>query len=121
MAQRVLLAGAVSCEPDLLVADEPTTALDVTVQAEVLDLVRSLQKETGMGVVLVTHNFGVVADLCDTVAVMRGGRVIETAAVAEVFAHPRHPYTRSLLDSTLETAQPRRSLTDLTAREAVHE
>ena len=78
MAQRVLIAGAVSCNPDLLIADEPTTALDVTVQAEVLDLLRDLQAEFDMGVLLVTHNFGVVADLCDRVSVMRDGRIVET-------------------------------------------
>ena len=81
MAQRVLIAGAVSCDPDLLIADEPTTALDVTVQAEVLDLLRDLQAELNMGVILVTHNFGVVADLCDRVSVMRDGRIVETGPV----------------------------------------
>ena len=88
MAQRVLIAGAVSCNPDLLIADEPTTALDVTVQAEVLDLIRELQAEREMGVILVTHNFGVVADLCDTVAVMQSGRIVETAPADQLFAAP---------------------------------
>ncbi len=77
MAQRVLIAGAVSCEPRLLIADEPTTALDVTVQAEVLELLRELQGELGMSMLLVTHNFGVVADICDRVAVMQEGRLVE--------------------------------------------
>jgi peptide/nickel transport system permease protein len=103
MAQRVLIAGAVSCNPELLIADEPTTALDVTVQADVLDLIRSLQAERGMGVVLVTHNFGVVADLCDQVAVMRNGEIIEVAAVNDLFANPREEYTRLLLDSALDS------------------
>jgi peptide/nickel transport system permease protein len=107
MAQRVLIAGAVSCDPDLLIADEPTTALDVTVQAEVLDLMRSLQQERGMGIVLVTHNFGVVADICDRVTVMQTGRIVETAPVRQLFTAPQHPYTRMLLDSTLEGAEPR--------------
>ncbi|HET6393116.1 MAG TPA: dipeptide/oligopeptide/nickel ABC transporter permease/ATP-binding protein [Blastococcus sp.] len=107
MAQRVLIAGAVSCEPDLLIADEPTTALDVTVQAEVLDLLRDLQGELGMGVLLVTHNFGVVADLCDRVSVMRSGRIVETGPAREIFADPRHEYTRSLFDAILEDAAPR--------------
>jgi peptide/nickel transport system permease protein len=111
MAQRVLIAGAVSCNPDLLIADEPTTALDVTVQAEVLDLIRELQAERGMGVVLVTHNFGVVADLCDTVAVMQSGSIVETAPAGELFAAPQHPYTRMLLGSTLEDSPPRTQLT----------
>ncbi|PNI08332.1 ABC transporter [Arthrobacter sp. AFG7.2] len=103
MAQRVLIAGAVSCNPELLIADEPTTALDVTVQADVLDLIRSLQAERGMGVVLVTHNFGVVADLCDQVAVMRDGEIVEVAAVTDLFMNPREEYTRLLLDSALDS------------------
>ena len=102
MAQRVLIAGAVAGDPDLLVADEPTTALDVTVQAEVLDLLRELRDERGLGMVLVTHDLGVVADLCDTVSVMRGGLVVESRPVRELFADPRHPYTRELLSSTLD-------------------
>lgn len=107
MAQRVLIAGAVSCNPELLIADEPTTALDVTVQADVLDLIRSLQAERGMGVVLVTHNFGVVADLCDQVAVMRDGEIVEVAEVTELFTNPREEYTRLLLESALDsTSKP---------------
>ena len=107
MAQRVLIAGAVSCKPDLLIADEPTTALDVTVQAEVLDLLRDLQAEFGMGLLLVTHNFGVVADLCDRVSVMSAGRIVETGPVRSLFADPRHPYTKSLFAAILEDAEPR--------------
>lgn len=107
MAQRVLIAGAVSCEPDLLIADEPTTALDVTVQAEVLNLLRELQDELNMGVILVTHNFGVVADLCDRVTVMQTGRVVETGPVRAIFNDARHPYTRQLLDAILEDTAPR--------------
>ncbi|MDR6417539.1 dipeptide/oligopeptide/nickel ABC transporter permease/ATP-binding protein [Pseudarthrobacter sulfonivorans] len=107
MAQRVLIAGAVSCEPDLLIADEPTTALDVTVQAEVLNLLRELQDELNMGVILVTHNFGVVADLCDRVSVMQSGRVVETGSVRAIFNDARHPYTRRLLDAILEDTAPR--------------
>ncbi|MFJ6283564.1 dipeptide/oligopeptide/nickel ABC transporter permease/ATP-binding protein [Pseudarthrobacter oxydans] len=107
MAQRVLIAGAVSCEPDLLIADEPTTALDVTVQAEVLNLLRELQDELTMGVILVTHNFGVVADLCDRVSVMQTGRVVETGPVRAIFNDAQHPYTRQLLDAILEDTAPR--------------
>ncbi|MWV60767.1 dipeptide/oligopeptide/nickel ABC transporter permease/ATP-binding protein [Rathayibacter sp. VKM Ac-2754] len=107
MAQRVLIAGAISCDPELIVADEPTTALDVTVQAEVLDLLRDLQKERGMGMLLVTHNFGVVADICDRVSVMQQGQIVETGQVDELFARPRHPYSRTLLGSTLESRPPR--------------
>ncbi|MFJ9563129.1 dipeptide/oligopeptide/nickel ABC transporter permease/ATP-binding protein [Streptomyces fuscichromogenes] len=119
MAQRVLIAGAVSCDPDLLIADEPTTALDVTVQAEVLDLMRSLQRERNMGMILVTHDFGVVADICDRVTVMQTGTVVESAPARELFAAPRHPYTRMLLASTLEDAEPRSALGRATARTAV--
>ena len=115
MAQRVLIAGAVSCQPDLLIADEPTTALDVTVQAEILDLLRDLQRDFDMGVILVTHNFGVVADLCDTVAVMRAGRIIETGPVRELFAHPKHPYTLSLFDAVLEIPEARCAVQGMTA------
>ncbi|MEU9783193.1 dipeptide/oligopeptide/nickel ABC transporter permease/ATP-binding protein [Streptomyces phaeochromogenes] len=110
MAQRVLIAGAVSCDPQLLIADEPTTALDVTVQAEVLDLMRSLQQEREMGMILVTHDFGVVADICDRVAVMQSGRIVETAPIEKIFASPEHTYTRMLLDSTLEGGPARAAL-----------
>lgn len=107
MAQRVLIAGAVSCEPKLLIADEPTTALDVTVQAEVLDLLRDLQSEMEMGIVMVTHNFGVVADLCDRVVVMQNGRVVETNDAETLFYAPAEPYTKTLLAATLDDAPPR--------------
>ncbi|SFF87216.1 dipeptide/oligopeptide/nickel ABC transporter permease/ATP-binding protein [Blastococcus tunisiensis] len=110
MAQRVLIAGAVSCDPELLIADEPTTALDVTVQAEVLDLLRSLVAERDLGVVLVTHDFGVVADLCDTVAVMQEGRIVEEAPAGRLFDAPEHEYTRMLLSSTLENSPSRQDL-----------
>lgn len=110
MAQRVLIAGAVSCDPELLIADEPTTALDVTVQAEVLDLLRGLQSESNMGLLLVTHNFGVVADLCDRVSVMQSGRIIETGPVGTILHDPQHPYTRSLLEAILEDGPPRQPL-----------
>jgi ABC-type dipeptide/oligopeptide/nickel transport system ATPase component/ABC-type dipeptide/oligopeptide/nickel transport system permease subunit len=111
MAQRVLIAGAVSCEPDLLIADEPTTALDVTVQAEVLDLLRDLQKRLGMGMVLVTHNFGVVADLADRVVVMQYGRVVETGDVRSILRNPVEEYTQVLLSSMLEGKTPMTMLT----------
>ncbi len=101
MAQRVLIAGAVSCRPRLLIADEPTTALDVTVQAEVLDVFRRLQEEIGMGILMVTHNIGVVSDICDRVAVMESGRVVEQGDVRTVLRTPSHPYTRDLLAAML--------------------
>lgn len=106
MAQRVLIAGAVSSDPDLLIADEPTTALDVTIQAEVLDLIRDLQSEFHMAVLLVTHNFGVVADLCDRVSVMKEGLIVETGPVRSIFKAPKHDYTRSLLDAMLDEDGP---------------
>ncbi len=102
MAQRVLIAGAVASEPDLIIADEPTTALDVTVQAEILDLLRDLQRETGTSLLLVTHNFGVVADLADRVAVMQYGRIVESGPVRDIFHDAQHPYTKSLLDAILD-------------------
>ncbi|MFS0735061.1 dipeptide/oligopeptide/nickel ABC transporter permease/ATP-binding protein [Microbacterium sp. 1P10UB] len=112
MAQRILIAGAISCDPDLLIADEPTTALDVTVQAEVLGMLRQLQKEMGLALLIVTHNFGVVADLADTVSVMRAGAIVETGPVAAVFADPQHPYTRTLFDALLDDAPTRAPFTD---------
>ncbi len=106
MAQRVLIAGAISCEPDLVIADEPTTALDVTVQADVLDLLRELQQRLNIGVILVTHNFGVVADLCDRVVVMQNGRLVEEGPVRDILRNPKEPYTQTLLGSMLEGKQP---------------
>ncbi|MFV2174880.1 dipeptide/oligopeptide/nickel ABC transporter permease/ATP-binding protein [Actinomadura sp. LOL_016] len=107
MAQRVLIAGAMSCDPELLIADEPTTALDVVVQAEVLGLLRRLQSERGLGVLLVTHNLGVVADLCDRVNVMRDGRVVESGPAPQVLGSPAEPYTRRLLDAVLDDVPAR--------------
>lgn len=106
MAQRVLIAGAISCDPDLIIADEPTTALDVTVQAEVLDVLRGLQQRLGMGIILVTHNFGVVADMCDRVLVMQKGRLVEGGDVRDILRTPQHPYTQMLLSSMLEGKEP---------------
>ena len=99
MRQRVMIAMALSCAPDLLIADEPTTALDVTVQAQILDLLRDLQAQTGMGIVLITHDLGVVAEMADEVAVMYSGRVVERATAAALFDDPQHPYTLGLLGS----------------------
>ena len=99
MRQRVLIAMALACRPRLLIADEPTTALDATVQIQILELLKTLQRAHGMAVLFVTHNLAVVAEIADRVGVMYGGRLVETAPAAELFGRPRHPYTRGLLDS----------------------
>jgi peptide/nickel transport system ATP-binding protein len=99
MRQRVLIAIALACQPDLLIADEPTTALDVTIQAQILDIINHLQKEMGMSVLFITHDLGVVAEVCDRVAVMYAGNIVEEGPVNEIFKNPSHPYTYSLLES----------------------
>jgi oligopeptide transport system ATP-binding protein len=99
MRQRVMIAMALSCNPKLLIADEPTTALDVTIQAQILDLMRNLQTETGAGVIMITHSMGVVAGMADRVQVMYAGHIVETASTEEIFANPRHPYTVGLMKS----------------------
>lgn len=98
MRQRVMIAMALSCKPQLLIADEPTTALDVTVQAQILDLLRSIKKEEGTAVMMITHDLGVVAEMCDHVAVMYAGSIVESAPVSLLFKDPKHPYTRGLID-----------------------
>ena len=99
LRQRVMIATALLCEPDLLIADEPTTALDVTVQVQILSLLAELQREAGLGLLLITHDLGVVARVADRVSVMYAGEVVETAGVADLFARPQHPYTRGLIAS----------------------
>ncbi len=99
MRQRVMIAMALSCEPDILIADEPTTALDVTIQAQILELMNKLQKELGMGIIMITHDLGVVAETCDDVAVMYCGQIVEHADVKTLFNHPQHPYTKGLIES----------------------
>jgi dipeptide transport system ATP-binding protein len=106
MNQRVMIAMAIACNPRLLIADEPTTALDVTIQAQILDLLRSLQKERGMALVLITHNMGVVADMAQRVAVMYAGQIVEQQRVDRLFAAPQHPYTEALLAALPERAAP---------------
>ena len=110
MRQRVMIAMALSCAPDLLIADEPTTALDVTVQAQILDLLRDLQQQTGMAIVLITHDLGVVAEMADEVAVMYAGRVVERATAAALFDDPQHPYTLGLLGSVPRLEENRERL-----------
>ncbi len=97
MAQRVMIAMALACEPDLLIADEPTTALDVTIQAQILDLMRDLREKTDTAIILITHDLGVVAEMCDRVAVMYAGEIVEQADVKTLFADPKHPYTQGLI------------------------
>ena len=99
MRQRVMIAMALACEPDILIADEPTTALDVTIQAQILELMQSLQKKLGMAIIMVTHDLGVIAEMCDEIVVMYGGRFCERGTADEIFYNPRHEYTRGLLRS----------------------
>ncbi|MFT6068364.1 MAG: oligopeptide/dipeptide ABC transporter ATP-binding protein [Bacteriovoracaceae bacterium] len=99
MRQRVMIAMSLACEPDILIADEPTTALDVTIQAQILELMNKLQKELGMGIIMITHDLGVVAETCDDVAVMYCGQIVERADVKTLFNHPQHPYTKGLMES----------------------
>jgi peptide/nickel transport system ATP-binding protein len=106
MRQRVMIAMALANDPQILIADEPTTALDVTIQAQILDLIRDLRDETGMGTIMITHDLGVVAEIADTVAVMYGGQVVETGPVAEVFNNPQHPYTIGLMTAMPQLDMP---------------
>ncbi len=99
MKQRIVIAIALACEPELLIADEPTTALDVTIQAQILDMMRSLQKKHGTSMILITHDLGVVAEMCDHCAVMYAGELVEYGTVEEIFDHPKHPYTKALYQS----------------------
>lgn len=111
LRQRVMIAMALACDPRILIADEPTTALDVTTQAQVLDLLRSLQRERGLSVILITHDMGVIAEMADDVAVMYLGRIVERGPVEQIFHNPRHPYTRALLRSIPSIlAKPRSKL-----------
>jgi peptide/nickel transport system ATP-binding protein len=99
MRQRVMIAMALSCNPEILIADEPTTALDVTIQAQILELMKSLQQQLGMSIILITHDLGVVAEMCDRVVIMYAGEIVEEADVLELFENPKHPYTKGLLSS----------------------
>ena len=110
MRQRVMIAMALACDPDLLIADEPTTALDVTVQAQILDLLRELQQQTGMAIILITHDLGIVAEMANEVAVMYAGRVVERASGTAIFDDPQHPYTLGLLGSIPKLEENRERL-----------
>ncbi len=113
MRQRVMIAMALSCEPKLLIADEPTTALDVTIQAQIIELLGDLRRRHGMAVLLITHDLGVVAEVCDRVVVMYAGQAVETGDVYEIFADPKHPYTKGLLDSLPSVDNPGLRLTSI--------
>lgn len=113
MRQRVMIAMALACSPDLLIADEPTTALDVTIQAQILELIDSLRHATEMGILLITHDLGIVAERSDHTCVMYAGRIVESAASAELFENPCHPYTRALLASLPQNAEPGKPLVTL--------
>lgn len=106
MRQRALIAMALACNPDVLIADEPTTALDVTTQAEIMDLIKRLQQSRGMAMLLITHDMGLVAEIADEIAVMRYGRIVEQGSADDIFHDPRHPYTRALLDATVKLGRP---------------
>ncbi len=107
MRQRAMIAMALSCNPELLIADEPTTALDVTIQAQILDLLRQLQRDEGMSILIITHDLGIIAEMADDVAVMYASKVVEQAPVAELFNHPLHPYTHGLFRSRPEPGKPK--------------
>ena len=109
MRQRVMIALALACKPEILIADEPTTALDVTIQAQILDLMKKLQRETGMAIIFITHDMGVIAETCQDVVVMYAGKVAESAATIELFKNPRHPYTQGLLASIPKLETPRKT------------
>jgi oligopeptide/dipeptide ABC transporter ATP-binding protein len=109
MRQRVMIAMALSCKPDILIADEPTTALDVTTQNQILELMRELQKDINMSIIFITHDLGVIAEMCDRVIVMYAGRIVEQAPVNEIYARPRHPYTKGLLASIPKLDSPPKS------------
>ena len=110
MQQRVLIAIALACNPELIIADEPTTALDVTIQAQILDLLREIRKKHGMGMILITHNMGVVAEMCEKILIMYGGVVVEEGPCVEVFKKPRHPYTQGLLAAIPSIAEDKEEL-----------
>ena len=99
MRQRIMIAMALSCNPEVLIADEPTTALDVTIQAQILELIENLQKELNLAVIMITHDLGVVAEVCDRVVVMYAGQIVEKGSVRDIFKNPQHPYTKGLLAS----------------------
>lgn len=117
MRQRMMIAIALACKPALLIADEPTTALDVTIQAQVLDLLKDIQKQFGTAIILITHDFGVVANMCDNVLVMKDGEIVERGATTDVFEHPQHPYTKRLLDAVPNLKKDQKAPSEKSASE----
>ncbi len=113
MQQRAMIAMALSCEPEILVADEPTTALDVTIQAQIIDQLRDVKQRLGMAMILITHNFGIIGDIADRVAVMFRGRIVEEGATREVLGNPQHPYTQALIECIPQLGQKRKRLTTI--------
>lgn len=113
MRQRVMIAMALACEPDILIADEPTTALDVTIQAQILELMQDLQKKLGMAIIMITHDLGVIADMCDEIVVMYGGRICERGSAEDIFYSPRHEYTKGLLHSIPSTFKSKERLASI--------
>lgn len=113
MRQRVMIAMVLSCSPEILIADEPTTALDVTIQAQILELMKSLQEEMNMSIILITHDLGVVAEMCDRVVVMYAGEIVEESEVHELFENPKHPYTKGLLESLPDVDEDREYLSSI--------
>jgi ABC-type dipeptide/oligopeptide/nickel transport system ATPase component len=120
MQQRAMIAMALSCQPDLLVADEPTTALDVTIQAQIIEEMKEIKQKLDMAIILITHNFGIISGIANRVAVMFRGRVVEEGPTEQVLKNPQHPYTRALIDCIPQLGQKRKRLTtiDHTALEA---
>lgn len=113
MRQRVMIAMAIACQPELLIADEPTTALDVTIQAQILNLLKGLQDESDLSILLITHDLGVVAEMCDRVLVMYAGKIVEEGTVTDLFTNPQHPYTQGLIDSVPKLGENQGRLTSI--------
>ena len=113
MRQRIVIAIALACRPDILICDEPTTALDVTIQAQIIDLLKSLKEEYGFSVIFITHDLGVVSELCDTVIVMYNGHIVEKAPTADIFREPLHPYTQGLLSAIPRITKERKPLSTI--------
>lgn len=117
MQQRVMIAMALACEPKILVADEPTTALDVTIQKQIIDLLKDLRKQLDMSIIMITHNFGIIKDFCDRVIVMFRGRIVEEGSIEDILYHPKHPYTKALIDCIPKLGAKQHRLTTINHKE----